>query len=330
VSASTFRFEVRVPRWVQLEGRRLDREEFYSWIWQELARFGLAGVHEGTMLSEDAAHQGFETDSWTLDSGEAPRERDWVSSQGEETAELYFESQAGAEKAREFLRGTCALPLGAIEEQKPQDWDAQWKASFLANPDGVKIPPFWRILPPWVDSPSRGADDLVIKINPGAGFGTGTHETTQLCLQALGESARARGLSEFSALDFGSGSGILSVGLALLGARVDAVEIDPLAIDNAQENASLNGVVDRVRYVRTLEELGAPVRYPVVTANILRPVLLEFAEQLVSRLERGGVLVLSGLIEGDVREVRERYEGLLGRPCSRVLERNEWRAVVWG
>jgi ribosomal protein L11 methyltransferase len=210
--------------------------------------------------------------------------------------------------------------VGSIEEQKPQDWDAQWKASFLNAGEGVVVPPFWRIVPPWVNGGKSG--EIALKINPGAGFGTGTHETTQLCLQALGETLKEKGQS---VLDFGSGSGILSVAAALLGASVQAIEIDPLAIDNAIENARLNGVENQIRYFERLNENQRG--FSVVVANILKPVLIEFSRELTARLAPGGVMILSGLIDSDVDPVSKAYSDALGAHFE-VRNLGEWRALV--
>lgn len=315
------------------ENVSLDRETFYQWLWQEFGEDGLLGVHEGTLLSEEAAEQGLETESWTVDAGEAPRERDWVGKQAEVTTELFFASAEQAKSAVEILSEISGITVGDVEEQEPRDWDAEWKASFLNAGAGVEIPPFWRVVPPWVD-----AQPGWIKINPGAGFGTGTHEATQLCLQSIGQVALDRSHSEQSqfissalrgsdALDFGSGSGILAIGLAKLGAKVKAVEIDPLAIDNAIENASLNLVQDSISFSQ--EVPAEPVAYDVVVANILRPVLIQCADVLTSKLAAGGTLILSGLIHQDVQPILETYRPLLPGTIPSVLERGEWRAVVF-
>jgi ribosomal protein L11 methyltransferase len=327
---STYRLRAKIGREVVLREpdrpeRKISREDFYEWLWTWLDQAkGFLGAHEGTLLSETAAEQGLETESWTVDSAEAPRERDWVGGQRELEAELYFTSRKAAESASRRLESVSDVKVVAIEEQPERDWDAEWKASFLGSAQGLKVPPLWRIIPYWVsDEQARiGPSERAIRINPGAGFGTGTHETTQLCLQAIAECAPAG-----RALDFGSGSGILSIGLAKLGCEVDSIEIDPLAIDNARENAKINGVDDRIRFERELSEEHRS--YRLVVANILRPVLLEFAERLVSRLSPGGALILSGLIERDVQEVRIRYEALLGR-SARVENLGEWRCIHWG
>ncbi len=325
-----FVLNLEIPRWVHLGGRKLDREDFYAWLWQEFGQSGLQGVHEGTLLADEAFESGLEVESWTVDSAEAPRERDWMAGQVSSKADLYFETEEQAKQARLSLLDLSEIKVGEVQSQEDQDWDAQWKAAFLSNPDGVQVSPCWRILPPWVSPEAAGVgpSEIVLKINPGAGFGTGTHETTQLCLGAMARAARGNVLWGAKVLDFGSGSGILSIGAALLGGDVYGVEIDPLANDNARENAEMNQIVPRVRFLTELSE--APAQFKMVIANILRPVLLEFADALVCRLEKEkGTLILSGLIATDLPEVIAAYEKRLGKSVSEVLELREWRALVW-
>jgi ribosomal protein L11 methyltransferase len=330
---SSYKLKLRIPRKVKVRESatplNLDREHFSQWLWDEFLPMGLQGIHEGTLLSNEAAEKGLETESWTLDAAEAPRERDWVADQDENDAELYFETLEGAQKAANRLREETDAVVGEIVEQKQEDWDAQWKASFLGSENGVSVQPFWRILPPWVE-PAKvlKTGERALKINPGAGFGTGTHETTQLCLQTIGEFSQRRSLVGEKVLDFGSGSGILAIGAALLGAEVEAVEIDPLAIDNATENARLNDVESRLHYSRMMATEVRP--YRMVIANILRPVLLEFSEKLVARMAPSdSTLILSGLIETDVKEVKNRFSALLDGLEPQVREMNEWRALIW-
>jgi ribosomal protein L11 methyltransferase len=318
LSGATFRFRLKIPRRLSVEGRTLDRDAFYSWLWERFSTDGLAGVHEGTLLSEEAVTEGLETESWTVDSGEAPRERDWVAAKSESETEVYFSDRESAERACDVLRGEKLEP-STVEEVPAQDWDVEWKASFT----GAEVPPFWHVLPPWRE-PEPGSKGVVLRVNPGAGFGTGTHETTQLCLRLLGELGDVRG---WKTLDFGSGSGILAIGAALLGAEVEGVEIDPLAIENSQENARLNGLDGRIDYARALRTSHRG--YRLILANILKPVLLEFAETLVSRLEPGGRMILSGLVDKDVAPVTEKYSPLLDGKKPRVLELGEWRALAF-
>jgi ribosomal protein L11 methyltransferase len=306
-----------------------DTDRFFTWAWSE-AR-GLVGVHEGTVLSEEARDLGFETESWVVDSAQAPEKRDWVGSLKAGSVELYFEHRGLAERAKAaMIERFPGLSVTEVEELKPRDWDAEWKASY----QGVDLAPHWRILPPWKkdEAPeARKQGRHVMLLTPGAGFGTGTHETTQLCLEAIGSLASKMGsLRELRVLDFGSGSGVLAIGAALLGAQVDAVEIDPLAVDNARQNAEMNEVAGAVRFSNELRE--AKATYFLVVANILKPVLLQFADQLVDRLSPGHFcLVLSGLVEADVSPVRERFEACLGSRDRefKLLSRGEWRALMW-
>jgi ribosomal protein L11 methyltransferase len=320
--ASTYYVRISIPRFVRLAGKTLGRDSFYAWLWREFERIGFLGIHEGTLLAEDAAKEGLETESWTIDAAEAPRERDWVAGSSTTESVLYFSNRKGADRALKQLGEIEGLVIiGKTEEQPPQDWDAEWKASYK----GAKVRPFWNIVPPWMKGQvSKGELELVL--NPGAGFGTGTHETTQLCLEAIATSPKPSAV-----LDFGSGSGILAIGAALLGATVDAVEIDPLAVENAKANSALNAVEDKISFSL---ELGSLREYEMVIANILRPVLIQFAPELVARLKEGGTLILSGLMEPDVELVLEKYSKLITVKFGDVYacekrQLNEWRALVF-
>jgi ribosomal protein L11 methyltransferase len=186
----------------------------------------------------------------------------------------------------------------------------------------IEVAPRWQILP--LDGVARtGA--LALRLAAGPGFGDGSHPTTQLCLQAIAALA-PRGRA-WRLLDFGSGSAILSIAGARLGATVDAVEIDGRAIEHAAQNVRANGVADRVRHVSTLADATGP--FELVVANILRGVLLAFADALSGVCARGGALVLSGLVSTDVPEVSASYAPRLGGARPEVYEREDWRALVW-
>ena len=165
-----------------------------------------------------------------------------------------------------------------------------------------------------------------IVVDAGDGWGTGAHETTQLCLQAIAMYAPELA-SPWRVLDFGSGSGILSIGAAKLGATVHGVEIDERGIAHAKQNSRMNSVSDRVEFTGELSPLST--RYEIVVANILRSVLLGFAESLCQRLTSQGVLILSGLVSTDVPEVSVRYSSFLNGQMPEVFRRGEWRALVW-
>ena len=187
----------------------------------------------------------------------------------------------------------------------------------------IDIPPRWQIATPG-QPPTEGKISVVIA--PGVSFGDGSHPTTQLCLQAIAALA-PRGQPGWRLLDFGCGNGVLAIGAARLGAVVDAIEIDPVAIAEAERNAQLNAVGDRVRVARTLDGVIGP--FELVVANVLLPVLLEYASGLVGRLALGGALVLSGLVGTDVPPISARYAPLLDGLRPEVHELDGWRALVW-
>ncbi len=187
----------------------------------------------------------------------------------------------------------------------------------------IEIPPRFHILSP-SEPPPRGG--VAIVLQPSGAFGDGKHETTQLCLQALSAFAPRDGRA-WRVLDFGSGSGILSIAAARLGAVVVGVEIDAAAVTVARESAKLNGVDSRVSFATALDE--GEGRFDVVVANILRGVLIDMADDLVARVATGGTLVLSGLVGTDVPEIVARYGAKLEGRRAEVYARGEWRAVVW-
>jgi ribosomal protein L11 methyltransferase len=186
----------------------------------------------------------------------------------------------------------------------------------------LEVPPFWKILP--ADSPLP-AHGVAILLEPGAGWGDGGHPTTQLCLQAIAATAPRH--RAWRMLDFGSGSGILAIAAARLGADAEGVEIDEAAIENAEENAHANRVADRIRCARGLESTPGP--FDMVVANILRAVLLDVAAELAARLVPDGTLVLSGLVATDVPDITVRYGSHLSGRRPDVHCRGEWRALVW-
>ena len=310
-----------------------ERDSYLASLWTELS--GLVGIHEGSVLAEQAHALGFETESFTVDAAEAPRERDWVSELTDINCELYFDGEEHARLACQSL----GLSESLVALVPPQDWDAEWKKSFR----GIALAPQWLILPPWGDAaeflnqPDHGfVNPKILQINPGAGFGTGTHETTQLCFQSLENCLKAAEPS-FAVLDFGSGSGILAIGAKILGAApISGVEIDELALDNARANEELNAPAatgDRIEWALTLDALpvASAARYDIVLANILKPVLLNFAETLVSCLKNKSKsrVILSGLVEADVAQVSECYSALLGRKPSEVTAKGDWRCITW-
>lgn len=282
------------------------------------------GVTEGVLLAEEAHERGYETESWVLDAGMAPHERDWLSHERQLNLKAYFKTEKTAQAARSWLNREYELPVEPkVVAEEEQDWNATWKASFT----GIEVDTNFRVLPPWHDEVQKGgfSPNEVMVINPGAGFGTGTHETTQLCLKIL------RGLGSLkgkTVLDFGSGSGILGIAAALQGAeKVYCVEIDSMANDNARENAQLNNLGSNIEFLEFIPDEIKGGKVDILIANILRPILLQFEGQIKDCLKPKSELVLSGLIESDLDQVITAYQKG-GAPFQITRsEKNEWRAL---
>jgi len=184
------------------------------------------------------------------------------------------------------------------------------------------------VRPSWVRTPAP-ARSLVIEIDPGMAFGTGLHPSTRLCLRALLRAVPvARGRPARVVFDVGTGSGILAIAAARLGAgRVLAVDDDPIAVAVARENVRRNGVASRVRIARGDGLDRAAGRAHVIVANIVADVIIPLLPEVRAHLEPGGVAIGSGLVVDRVADVL-RAAGAAGLHHRRTLAEGEWRAVV--
>ncbi|MBF0438342.1 MAG: 50S ribosomal protein L11 methyltransferase [Magnetococcales bacterium] len=200
------------------------------------------------------------------------------------------------------------------------DWGEAWKAYYQPVPVGRRL----LILPSWQDPP-LGHGRLVIRMDPEMAFGSGTHATTQGCLELLEETAETRPLGQV--LDMGSGSGILSIGAVLLGAEgVMATDLDPIAVETTGRNCQLNGMGDRVKVVEASEVPPGP--FQTIVANILARILMESACALVSALAGSGRLILSGILKEQAREVQMAFEGEGVKLVEMRLMGEEWVVLV--
>lgn len=234
---------------------------------------------------------------------------------------LSFLSHRLGEEGIEFSLNT----EGVSEE----DWATAWKAYYHPVKIGSRVV----VCPSWEDyTPAQG--ELVIRLDPGMAFGTGTHHTTQLCIELLEEVIRPGA----QVLDMGCGSGILSFAAVRLGAqRALGVDVDPTAVRIAMENAQMVGLReeefsaicgDLVHDTALAQKVGLGC-YDVIAANIVADVIIYLAPSFLRHLKAGGVLVASGIITERLDEVLAALDAN-GMQAQRVLERGGWAAAVLG
>lgn len=191
------------------------------------------------------------------------------------------------------------------------DWLYAWKQHWKPTETGRFV-----ITPPW--EKVEGTDKIVIEIEPAMAFGTGTHETTRLCLEAIGEGYK----SGQSFLDVGTGTGILAIAAAKMGATgILACDTDPGSIGNARENAEMNGVAGQIQfYVGGISE-DTPV-YDFVCANLTLDVILPILPFLIEK--SGQILVLSGILQEQEAEI----VGALAGHDAQIFHSGEWISVI--
>ena len=207
------------------------------------------------------------------------------------------------------------------EELAEEDWSLSWKKHWQPDPVGERL----LILPAWLDVPKEHQHRLVLKMDPGSAFGTGSHPTTRLCLEAL----EAMSLRDQTVADLGCGSGILGLAAVALGAReVLAADTDSLAVRATTDNALLNGLEAeqlRVSYgsIDKIESMLDGEAVDLLLCNILAPVIEALAPQFASVLKSTGRGLLSGLLVDQAHrliQVLAEY-GWRARP---IAEQGRW------
>ncbi|MBN1956162.1 MAG: 50S ribosomal protein L11 methyltransferase [Anaerolineae bacterium] len=203
-----------------------------------------------------------------------------------------------------------------IEEQ---DWAEAWKKNLCVLHVGRRIV----VRPSWLPHEPR-AGEILVELDPGMAFGTGSHPTTQLCLMALEDYARPG----MRLLDLGTGSGILAIAAAKMGVEsVLAVDKDPQAVVVARENARRNAVAERITVVEgSLERVEG--HFDLVLANIIAKVIVELAQQGIARhLAPGGVLAVSGLLAGQEEEIAAAL-GQAGLEITASKQVDDWALLA--
>jgi ribosomal protein L11 methyltransferase len=215
-------------------------------------------------------------------------------------------------------------PVSSHRQIEEEDWSSSWKQHWHSQPIGDKL----LIHPAWLPEPEN-SDRLLIKLDPGVAFGTGTHATTQLCLEAI--EMRVQPDKDIVIADIGCGSGILSTAAILLGAsRVYAVDNDPLAVKATAENRELNGIAaDRLLVeFGSVEQLQMMIDGPLdgVVCNILAEPIMQIAPYLAAVVKPKGWCTLSGIISAQVPDISTKMEQH-GWVVGTVWRREDWSCI---
>ena len=235
---------------------------------------------------------------------------------------VYIKQEKDALECVEFIK--ARLDAEGIEYEtsivgvNEEDWANNWKQYYHTQRIGKRIV----VTPSWEEYTPTG-DDVQMRLDPGMAFGTGTHDTTRLCLELLEECVTPT----TRILDVGTGSGILSVGGVLLGApSALGVDIDPVAVKVANENAQINEVSDKTEFV--CGDLTDKVhgQFEIVTANIVADIIIRLLSTVKNYLLKGGVLIVSGIIDTRADEVENACHEA-GFTTAKRLEHGGWVAI---
>ena len=231
--------------------------------------------------------------------------------------QVLFPAEQAAPTAILTLAGALGVPASAIraEHLGNRVWEREWLRDFHAMRFGRRL---W-IVPHHEAAPEQD-EAVIVRLDPGLAFGTGTHASTALCLTWLD----AHFLPGATLIDYGCGSGVLGIAAARLGAAsVEAFDIDPQALIATRDNAAANGVSDRIHVHESAAALPAA---DVVVANILAGTLVELAHDLVTLTRPGGVLLLAGILRQQAHEVRAGFAPWVD--LSVCGERDGWSALA--
>ena len=209
------------------------------------------------------------------------------------------------------------------ETIEDQDWGEEWKKYFkpIRVSKNIVIKPTWERYAP-------AGRDIVIDIDPGMAFGTGQHPSTRMCLEAIEDIIlKYRTIKKWRVLDVGTGTGILGISCAKLGAeRVVCVDIDKKAAEIARENVMINHVEDRVEIInRDVNTIREP--FDLIVANLTAKILIRLRTHLMSLIENGGYLVISGIIDQNKSDIESHF--LTGKfTLHHIITEKEWVCYI--
>ena len=218
-----------------------------------------------------------------------------------------------------------SLPACKWTQVKDEDWSLSWKKSWEPDPIGRKI----LILPAWLDVPEKFLERKIIRLDPGSAFGTGSHPSTRLCIEALDNDPP---LGKTIA-DLGCGSGILSLTALQLGAkRTFSVDTDSLAISATKINSDLNNIPENLLNVfhGSIDQLEANIpekKFDLILCNILAPVIKLLGPGFEKIIGYKGKLILSGLLVDQIKELQEFFLEL-GWQVLEIQKKDQWALLI--
>ncbi len=226
---------------------------------------------------------------------------------------LYIPLEQNLGEAISFLQErfqAAAIPYTVTQNVvNEEDWATAWKRYYSPTKIGSRLV----VVPSW-ESYQKKPDEIILTMDPGMAFGTGTHETTQLCLQLLEQYIS----SESHLLDIGTGSGILAIASLLLGGKnAVGVDIDETAVRVAKENAAANGVADRIEWIAGDLAQKVNGKFHIITANIVADVIIRFIPDLKRFWMPGSVFIASGIIDSREQDVIQ----ALSKAGMKILQR---------
>ncbi len=269
-------------------------------------------------------YSNLETEAWEIAHIDLIDEDLLQKNRDESIIHIYLEEDMNPAEAVSFI--SERLDAEAIDYKietdgcSEEDWADKWKAYFKPTPVGDRL----FIRPTWIDDYDAG-DRAILNIEPGAAFGTGTHDTTRLCLEVLDEIVTDKD----TVLDIGCGSGILAIAAMLLGAEKGfGVDIDPVAVKTAVENGKMNGI-DEEKLQFVCGDLADKVteKYSIVVANIVADIIKLFSTQVRAFMLSGAKFIASGIIDTRADEVCESLENA-GLRIVRRIEKGGWVCLV--
>lgn len=236
---------------------------------------------------------------------------------------IYISKEVNPTESIQYIKerlGFLNIPYQVLESDiSEEEWENNWKKFFKCTEIGERL----CVRPVWEEYNNKD-NRVVLNIDPGAAFGTGTHPTTSMCLKVLERLVNPK----TTLLDIGSGSGILSIAAALLGAEKSVgVDIDPVAVKVAKENAKLNNVENKTQYVLGNLDEEITDKYDIVVANIVADAIIALSDSAQEKMKDTGYFLCSGIIDIRATEVKNALESK-GYKIIEEITDNNWFAFL--